>query len=93
MLKSKNCILKMTLLLTHIANFSTGMSLIKPFGSKQASKISPVLFSFISLFPSSEFGHKIRSVLLNLVYEYRLNTVVHQTPPMEAKLPIKAVLE
>ena len=49
------------------------MSLIKPFGSKQASKISPVLFSFISLFPSSEFGHKIRRALLNLVYDYRLN--------------------
>ena len=29
MLKSKNCILKMTLLLTHIAKFSTGMSLIR----------------------------------------------------------------
>ena len=69
------------------------MSLIKPFGSKQASKISPVLFSFISLFPSSEFGHKIRSVLLNLVYEYRLNSALDQTPPMGAKLPINAVLE
>jgi len=80
----------MTLL---IANFSTGMSLIKPFGSKQASKISPILFSFISLFPSSEFGHKIRSSLLNLVYDYRLNTALDQTPPMEAILPINAALE
>ena len=66
------------------------MSLIKPFGSKQALKISPVLFSFISLFPSSEFGHKIRRALLNLVYDYRLNTALDQTPPMEAKLPINA---